>query len=90
MARAPTFLVTIDSPVTETTSAGTRVPVVRKRLSAGCSTRSITPERPMAALITSAEPMITTISLEKPSKAFLGGTTPRTIPASRTPSETTS
>ena len=83
MASAPTFLVTMESRVTHTTSTGTCVCTVRSRGMTGRISDSTRPERPMAALTTRAAAMITTTSSEKPSNALAAGTMPSRMPASR-------
>lgn len=90
IARAPTFLVAMDSRATEPTRAGTWVASVRKRARTGRSRASTRPERAKAALTTRAMAMMITTSLRKPSKACLAGMTPSSTPASRAPMATRS
>jgi hypothetical protein len=81
IASAPTFLVSIDSKAVAPEKAATCVGTVRRRDNKGRRRSSATPDLATAALITSAEAMITTTSLVNPEKACLAGTTPTMIPA---------
>ncbi len=90
IARAPTFLVTIERRVVTITSTGTWTDSRVRRGRIGCSARSTTPERCTAALTTRAPAMMITISLEKPVKALSAGTTPTSTEASSTASATRS
>jgi hypothetical protein len=85
-ARAPTFLVTIDSTVVAVARTGTWVRSSFRCGSSGAIRVSTRPEREIAALSTRALAMITTMSLEKPSKADLIGISPNTTPTARAPS----
>ncbi len=90
IASAPTFLVTIEMSMVMMTSTGTCACSVLSLGRSGRIAASTTPERAIAALTTSAAPMIITISFENPSNARLAGTTPISTPASSTPSDTRS
>ncbi len=90
IASAPTFLVDIESSAVAAAITGTWLRSVFSRSSSGRSAASTTPLRWKAALTTSAEAMITTTSLLKPSKAWSAGTTPIRTPVSTEPSATTS
>ena len=90
IASAPTFLVAIESSAVTAAITGTWLRSVFSRSSNGLSATSTTPLFWKAALTTSAEAMITTTSLLKPSKACSAGTTPISTPVSTEPSATTS
>ena len=84
------FFVAIDSAAVEAASAGTCAFGRFRRVSCGCRSCSITPERATAALITSAQAMMTTTSLVKPKNACFTLTTPPSTLARRAASATTS
>ena len=90
MASAPTFLVAMESSAVAATNTGTWVRAVFRRGMIGRRIASMTPERAKPALTTRAQAMITTTSLEKPSKAFLAGVRPSSTEASSATSEITS
>ena len=68
--------------MTAAVSTGTWLRSVFRCGSSGRNIASMIPDRAKAALTTRALAMITVMSLEKPSKAFLAGTTPSSTPAS--------
>ena len=90
IARAPTFLVGMDSSAVAPAITGTRLAADFRRASRGRSVSSINPDRATAELVISAQAMITTTSLVKPVKAALAGTTPTAIPARSAPTATRS
>ncbi len=90
MARAPTFLLAMDSSAVAAASTGTWLLSLVSRERIGRSATSTIPLRAKAALTTRAMAMITTTSSLKPSKARLAGMTPIRTPASRAPSATRS
>ena len=90
VASAPTFLVTIANTAVMPASTGTCETGRLKRAASGRTSGSITPERLIAALITSAEAMMMTTSLVKPVKASFGFTSPTSTASASTPSDTRS
>ena len=83
IASAPTFLVAIDSSITNPASTGTCTCTVRRRGVIGRIADSTMPDLAMAALTTRAAAMMMTTSSEKPSKALRAGTTPIATPTTR-------
>ena len=90
IARAPIFFMKAESAVTADASTATCIPLVVIRGVNGFIRVSTSPERPIAALTTRAEPTMMTISLLKPRKASVAGTMPQATDASRAKSATRS
>jgi hypothetical protein len=90
IARAPMFFMKAESAVTADASTATCIALVVIRGLNGFIRVSMSPERPMAALTTRAEPTMTTISLLKPRKASGAGTMPQATDARRAKSATRS
>ena len=90
IATAPIFLMKAESAVTADASTATCIPLVVIFGTNGFISVSISPERPIAALTTRAEPMMMTMSLLKPRKACAAGTMPQATDASRAKSATRS
>ena len=82
IASAPMFLMKADSAVTAEASTATCMTLVCIRGTSGFIRVSTRPERPIAALTTSAEPTMMTMSSLKPRKASSGLTMPQAIEAS--------
>ena len=83
MASAPIFFVTTEAAMTAATSAGTCVLTLVRCGSSGRIRHSTAPDRATAALTSSAEATMMTMSSLKPVKAASAGTMPVTRPASR-------
>ena len=81
MARAPTFLVTMDRSVTVPTSTGTCAWGPRRCRRSGRIAVSTAPERAIAAEIRSAVATMITTSSPNPEKASSAGMMPRSTPA---------
>ena len=90
MARAPTFLVTIDNRVTAAVSTGTWLRSVFRCGRIRFRASSTMPDLAKAADTTRAQAMITVTSLEKPSNAASAGITPMARPATRAATATRS
>jgi hypothetical protein len=90
IARAPMFLTIADRKVTAPVSTTTCAQGVVMRALSGRIRDSTTPERPIPALTTRAEPTMMTMSSEKPWKASFGLTMPTATEASRASSPTRS
>ena len=76
IASAPIFLMKAESTATTTSNKAIWVPTPRRSGKKRLIATSTMPERATPALTTSALPTMMTISLLKPEKASLAGTTP--------------